>query len=318
VRVGVVDLGSNSTRLLVADVEDGVIREVDRRLAITRLAEGVDARRRLLPTALARVRNVLVDYRRGAERLGAERTLALATSAVRDAENGEAFLGEVEWSYGFATRLLSGGEEALLTYRGVAAGRPLMKGTLVVDVGGGSTELILGGPDGVTFHESLDLGCVRLTERWLAHDPPTATELQGCRRAIRSVLEERVPDSIWPRAAVGVAGTVTTLATLHLGLDEEHPERLHGHRIPREWIERKLIRLAGLRVRALARQRGIHPDRAPVLVAGIAVVAETLALFGLDELEVSEQDILHGGALAAAELPPVEEGAAPPGAFTCC
>jgi len=318
VRVGVVDLGSNSTRLLVADVEDGVVQEVDRQLAITRLAEGVDARRKLLPTAVARVRNVLVDYRRGAERLGAERTLALATSAVRDADNGEAFLGEIEWSYGFSTRLLSGDEEALLTYRGVASGRPLAKGTLVVDVGGGSTELILGGPDGVSFHESLDLGCVRLTERFLAHDPPTPAELLECRRAIRSMLEERVPDRVWPRAAVGVAGTVTTLGTLHLGLGEEQPARLHGHRIPRAWIERTLMRLAGLKVRALAGRRGIHPDRAPVLVAGIAVVAETLALFGLDQLEISERDILHGGALAAAELPPVEEGAAPPGAFTCC
>ena len=121
-----------------------------------------------------------------------------------------------------------------------------------------------------------------------------------------------------PRAVVGVAGTVTTLATLHLGLDAEEPERLHGHRIPRAWIERKLAGLSAVKARALAGHRGIHPDRAPVLVAGIAVVAETLAHFGLRELEVSERDILHGGALEAAALPPVEEGAAPPGAFTCC
>ena len=122
-RVAAVDLGTNSTRLLVADVEDRTVREVDRRLVITRLGEGVDERRKLLPTALARVRNVLVDYRRAAESLGAEQTLVLATSAVRDAENGEALLGEIEWSYGFVTRLLGGDEEALLTFRGVAAGR---------------------------------------------------------------------------------------------------------------------------------------------------------------------------------------------------
>src|SRR4029450_1432993 len=117
-RVGAVDLGTNSTPLLVADVEDGALREIARSLRITRLGEGVDTRRRLLPTAIARVRNVLGDYRRELESLGTDPPLAVATSAVRDAENGEAFLGEVEWGYGFATRLLSGHEEAALTYRG--------------------------------------------------------------------------------------------------------------------------------------------------------------------------------------------------------
>src|SRR3712207_3232041 len=134
-RVGVVDLGTNSTRLLVADVEHGRVRELDRRLTITRLGEGVDARRVLLPTAIARVRNVLTDYRRAVEAHGADRTLAIATSAVRDAENGEAFLGEVEWSYGFDTRLLSGDEEALLTFRGVTSAWDVPERTLVVDIG---------------------------------------------------------------------------------------------------------------------------------------------------------------------------------------
>src|SRR5438034_2036520 len=140
-RVGAVDLGTNSTRLLVADVDDGRVDEVARALTITRLGEGVDERRRLLPVRIARVRNVLADFRRTLDRLGAERALAVATSAVRDAENGEAFLGEVEWSYGFATRLLTGDEEAALTFRGVTAGRTLEPGTLIVDIGGGSTEL---------------------------------------------------------------------------------------------------------------------------------------------------------------------------------
>ena len=144
-RVAVVDLGTNSTRLLVADVDDGRAQEVARRTAITRLGEGVDERRKLLPLPIARVRNVLADYRRELEQLGAERTLAIGTSAIRDAENGEAFLGEIEWSYGFATRLLSGEEEGELTRRGVAGGRELEPGTLVLDVGGGSTELIADG-----------------------------------------------------------------------------------------------------------------------------------------------------------------------------
>src|SRR5262247_3860705 len=160
-RVAAIDLGTNTTRLLVGDVVDGRVEPVVRRSTITRLGEGVDTRRRLLPVPIARVRNVLSDYRRTAERLGAERVLAVATSAVRDAENGEAFLGEVEWSYGFATRLLDGNEEALWTFRGVAAGRGLQEDTLVVDIGGGSTELIVGGPGGVRFHRSLDVGSVR-------------------------------------------------------------------------------------------------------------------------------------------------------------
>ena len=145
VRVAAVDLGTNTTRLLVADVEHGLLETVVRREVITRLGESVDRRRILLPTAIARVRNVLVDYRREAEALGAERVLAVGTSAVRDADNGEAFLGEVEWSYGFLTRLLDGGEEAELMLRGVASDLVLGAGTLVIDIGGGSTELVTTG-----------------------------------------------------------------------------------------------------------------------------------------------------------------------------
>jgi exopolyphosphatase/pppGpp-phosphohydrolase len=173
VRVASVDLGTNSTRLLVADVEDGRLDDVVRRLKITRLGEGVDERKRLLPAPIARVRNVLTDFRREAEQLGAERTLAVATSAVRDAENGEAFLGEVEWSYGFKTRLLSGEEEAELTFRGASTGRDVAQNTLVIDIGGGSTELVVGGTEGLSFHDSLNMGGVRLTERFLHSDPPT-------------------------------------------------------------------------------------------------------------------------------------------------
>ena len=310
-RVGVVDLGTNSTRLLVADVEDSSVSELDRHLEITRLGEGVDARGRLLPQAIARVRNVLVDYRRTIEELGAERTLAFATSAVRDAENGEAFLGEVEWSYGFATRLLSGHEEALLTFRGIAAGRELTDATLVIDVGGGSTELILGGPDGVSFHESFDLGCVRLSERFPS-DP------EGAALHVRAALDQGVPGSLEARTAMGVAGTVTQLATLDLGLEREEPDRVHAHRLSAETIAGQVEQLAAMPVDEIRRLRGMHPERAPVIVAGAVVVREVLSHFGLAELEVSERDIMHGAALAAAAMPEPTEGDAPPGAFTCC
>jgi exopolyphosphatase/guanosine-5'-triphosphate,3'-diphosphate pyrophosphatase len=305
-RVAVVDLGTNSTRLLVADVDDGRVEEVARRTEITRLGEGVDERGKLLPLPIARVRNVLADYRRELEELGAERTLAVGTSAIRDAENGEAFLGEIEWSYGFKTRLLSGEEEAELTLRGVAGGRELGPGTLVLDVGGGSTELIVDG-----FRTSLDLGSVRLTERFLHSDPPTREELDAAARAVRDEL----PD-LEPTQAIGVAGTITTLAALELG--EYDPERVHGYRISRGAVEAQLERLASLPLAERRELSGLEPERAPVIVAGAVIVREVLDGYGLEALEVSERDILHGAALEAAALPPAEEGDAPPGAYTCC
>ena len=309
-RVAAVDLGTNSTRLLVADVEDGRVEELDRETVITRLGEGVDRRRRLLPEPIARVRNCLTDFRRRAEELGAERTLLVATSAVRDAENGEAFLGEIEWSYGFDTELLSGEEEAAMTLRGVSVGRELEPGTLLLDVGGGSTELTL--PD---FRVSLDVGSVRLTERFLGSDPPTDDELAACRAAVRSALAEHTAN-LDVRHAIGVAGTITTIAALELGGYDR--DRVHGYRIAREAAERRLERLAALPLEERRELPGLEPARAPVIVAGVAIVAEVLRFFGLDELEVSEQDILTGAALAAAELPEREEGDAPPGAYTCC
>ena len=310
-RVAAVDIGTNSTRLLVADVEDGSVRELDRRLEITRLGEGVDERRILLPQAIARVRNVLAEYRRAAEEAGAERTLAFATSAVRDADNGEAFLGEVEWSYAFKTRLLGGDKEALLTFRGVSAGRDVAPGTVVIDVGGGSTELILGGPDGVAFHTSLDLGCVRLTERF-------GTDFGAAAAHVRDVLAGSVPAEVRPRAVIGVAGTITTIGTLDLGLDEEDPEIVHGHGLSAETVAAWTERLEGMTVEEIRTLRGMHPDRAPVIAAGAVVVHETLVYFGLETLEVSEHDIMHGAALAAAELPAEAEGGAPSSAHTCC
>jgi exopolyphosphatase/guanosine-5'-triphosphate,3'-diphosphate pyrophosphatase len=319
-RVAAVDLGTNSTRLLVADVEDGRVSDVARETRITRLGEGVDERRRLLPVPIARVRNVLADFRRSAESLGAERTLAIATSAVRDAENGEAFLGEIEWSYGFTTRLLSGHDEALLMFRGVTAERSLESGTVIVDIGGGSTELVAGGPDGVRWHDSLDIGSVRVTERFLHSDPPAEDELDNAAAAVRALLAERVPDEIRSsvRAAIGVAGTITSLGGLALGLEDYDRERVHGSELTAEALEEQLQRLASVPLEERRRMRPLDPDRAPVIVGGAVIAREVLGYLGLGQLEISERDILDGVALAAAELPDEEEGAAPPGAYTCC
>ena len=297
-RVASVDLGTNSTRLLVADA-NGTLEEVVRRLAITRLGEGVDERRRLLPLPIARVRNVLSDYRRELEQLGAERTLCIATSAVRDAENGEAFLGEIEWSYGFTTRLLTGEEEAALTLRGIGAVEP---GTLVVDIGGGSTELQVVGTD------------VRVQPRRRLRAPDRALR-RGRRRGAR----------VRARPAARGRGEACDRRRRHGDDDRSARSRARrsttrsastGTRSRRRRAAEQTARLASLTVEE--RAQIVEPGRAPVIVAGAAILAEILDFYGLDAIEASERDILHGAALAAAELPEPEEGAAPPGAYTCC
>ena len=298
--VAAIDLGTNTTRLLVARAEDGRLEELHRETRITRLGEGVDARRRLLPVPIARVRNALSDYRRTAESLGAERTLLVATSAVRDAENGEAFLGEIEWSYGFATWLLSGDEEAELMRRGIGSTEP---GTLIVDIGGGSTELVLDG-----FQTSLPMGSVRFTERH-------GEEIAALEAAAHEVLPELEPE---PTAAIGVAGTITTLAALDLGLAEYDRKLVHGHLLTRDGVRTQLERLAALPLDERRRLPALEPERAPVIVAGAAILVSILDAYGLDGITASERGLLHGAALAAAELPEREEGAAPPGAYTCC
>src|SRR5919204_161479 len=181
-------------------------------------------------------RIVLADYRQELDAQGAERVLAIGTSAIRDAENGEAFLGEVEWSYGWKTRLLTGEEEANLTCKGVADGHPLDSATLILDIGGGSTELIT-----AETCVSLDIGSVRLTERFLTTDPPTREELDACAAAVRDALP-----GLEPTSAIGVAGTITTLAALELGRYD--PEQIHGRRLSREEVEAQLERLASVPV----------------------------------------------------------------------
>jgi exopolyphosphatase / guanosine-5'-triphosphate,3'-diphosphate pyrophosphatase len=307
VRVAAIDLGTNTTRLIVADVTDGTVDAILRRTTITRLGEGVDSRRRLLPLPITRVRNCLADYRRELESLGAERALVVATSAVRDAENGEAFLGEIEWSYGFTTRLLSGEEEADLTLRGVGE---VDGETVVIDIGGGSTELIVAGE-----RVSTELGSVRLTERFLESDPPTAGELEELARAVRSVLEEH---DVSATRGIGVAGTVTSLAALDLELAEYDPNRVHGHRLAQDAVRAQLERLAALPLAERREVPGLEPERAPVIVAGAAILLEVMRHVGLPEMEVSERDLLDGAALEAAKLPEPVEGDAPPGAYTCC
>ena len=317
-RVAALDQGTNTTRLLVADVAEGRVDEVLRRSQITRLGEGVDRRRRLLPLPIARVRNVLTDYRRSLEQLGAERALLVATSAVRDAENGDAFLGEIEWSYGFTTRLVAGPEEAELSFRGATLGRTLSAPTLVIDIGGGSTELVLGDHAGIRAATSIDAGSVR-DDRALPARRPVQRAGVG-RMRDRGALAA-------PRARPGRTGA-------HRGdrrvRDDHHagrarprprrvrPERVDGHVLTADAVSKQLERLAGLPLEERRRVPALDPDRAPVIVAGTVILREVLDHYGLDTLEVSERDILDGIALEAAQLPEPVEGDAPPGAYTCC
>jgi exopolyphosphatase/guanosine-5'-triphosphate,3'-diphosphate pyrophosphatase len=299
IRVGAVDMGTNSTRLLVADVDGADLAEVERLLRITRLGDRVDADGRLSDAGMERVHTVLEGYAARARELGAERVLATATSAVRDADNGSEFLADVRQQHGFETRLLSGREEAELTYRGVTSRLAAGPGTLVCDIGGGSTELVLGGPAGVLDATSLDVGCVRMSERCLRSDPPTVAELAELREAVAALL----PRSITSRTStlVGVAGTVTTLATIDLGLDREIPEEIDGHALAAATVEALLGQLAAVPLAERREVRGLMPERAPTIVAGAAIAAEVLRATGAGRMLVSERDILHGAALAAAD-----------------
>jgi exopolyphosphatase/guanosine-5'-triphosphate,3'-diphosphate pyrophosphatase len=273
-RVAAVDLGTNTTRLLLADVAAGVVEPAMRLSLITRLGDGVDAARQLAPASVGRVRAALDGFKRAIDDYGAERTLAAATSAVRDAANGGEFLRAIEERYGFETRLLSGDEEAELTRRGAGIDDG---DTLLLDVGGGSTELILG-----DFRTSLDVGSVRLTERHLAGDPPRGEELAAAAAEVRRQLPP-----LEPRAAVGVAGTVWQLQEL-------------AGRLTVGAVEAELDRLAALPLAARRRVARLEPERAPVIVAGALIVREVLRRYRLPELEFSERDLLDGIALEAA------------------
>jgi exopolyphosphatase/guanosine-5'-triphosphate,3'-diphosphate pyrophosphatase len=303
-RIAVIDMGTNSTRLLVAEVHDGAVRELERRTEITRLGEGVDASGRLSEDATERVFDTLAEYREQIDRYGAETVVAVATSAVRDADNGEEFREELKDRFGIEARTIPGGEEARLTFLGATSalasdGDP----TLVLDIGGGSTEFVVGHPrTEPDFHVSTELGSVRQTERHLRDDPPSADQLERLRQEVRETIEEDVPDDVRSATSEGiaVAGTATSVAAIDLELDPYDPERVEGHPLTQDKTERILSMLAGLPVEERREVTGLHPERAPTIVAGVAILVEAMRAFGLDQMRASESDILHGAALTAA------------------
>lgn len=300
-RVAAADIGTNSTRLLVAEVSGGAVEEVIRLLEITRLGQGVDASGELHGAAIARVLDCLARYAASAREHGAERLLAVATSAVRDASNRDALLAAIAET-GFVPRVLTGVEEAQTTFAGVLSAGTPAGGTLVIDVGGGSTELVLGGDDGaVAWSCSLQMGCVRMTERFLGEQQVDAAALADCVAEVRRLLDV-VPGSLAGRIAraIGVAGTATTAASIELGLAAYDPERIHGARLTRAAIARIGERLGAISLDRRLGVAGLEPKRAPVIVAGLVVLGTVLDELGLAELTVSERDILHGAALLAA------------------
>jgi exopolyphosphatase/guanosine-5'-triphosphate,3'-diphosphate pyrophosphatase len=304
VRVAVVDLGTNSTRLLVAQVGDGHVEELERATSVTRLGERVDSTGRLQDAAIERVHAALAAYRETIDRLGAERVVAVATSAVRDAGNGEEFRASLRERYGIDARTISGDEEARLTFRGSTSARPAGQGPLLVlDIGGGSTEFVVGeAGEAPAFHVSTRAGSVRQTERHIDGDPPPAEQVRALAGEIRDIVESAVPAEV--RASVGagiaVAGTPTSLAAIDQQLDRCDPAKVHGYPLGLAACERMLSMLAALPLERRRDVTGLHPDRAPTIVAGTVILVESMRLFGLDSIEASAADILHGAALEAA------------------
>lgn len=302
-RIAVADLGTNSTRLLVADVTpDGELTQLERHTTVTRLGEGVDGSGRLAPQAIDRVYAALARYREIADAAGAERRIAVATSAVRETENGPELAAQVRDEIGFDVRTIDGDEEARLTFLGATAGRETGAETLVIDIGGGSTEFVSGRPGAVpAFHVSTRLGAVRQTERHISHDPPRHEELEALAGEARAIVAGAVPAEIRDRvgAVIAVAGTATSLAAIDQKLDPYDPERVDGYRLELAAAERILAELAVHPLEQRRRVAGLHPDRAPTIVAGVAILVEALRLFGVQEVEISEADILDGAALDA-------------------
>jgi exopolyphosphatase/guanosine-5'-triphosphate,3'-diphosphate pyrophosphatase len=301
-RLAAVDVGTNSTRLLVADVDGGrVVAELARETIITRLGKGVDRTGRFDPAALRRTLDVLAGYAAVGERLGVARRRVVATSATRDAANRRQFLDGVRQLFGVEAEVLSGAAEAAAAYRGATHDLPGDQRTLVVDIGGGSTELILGRREPEAML-SLDVGCVRLHERHLHSDPPTAAEVAALRADADAHLA-RVTGVLDPSSAervVGVAGTITTVTAIGLGLDAYDPGRIHRSSLRADEIAAVAGKLAAMTVAERAALPVMAKGREDVIAAGALLLDELVRTFGFPRVIASESDILDGVLLGLA------------------
>ena len=301
-RVAVVDIGTNSTRLLVAEVKDGTVTELERRSTVTRLGRGVDTSGRLAADAIEDVCRTVAEYIAAYEPLEPEVVTAIATSAVRDAQNSDVFLAELRERFALQAQMLEGAEEAGLTYLGVTAGRAAVDGTLVIDIGGGSTELVFGSGLKVDFYASLQAGTVRHTERYLTTDPPAADDLESLADDVRGLIDAELAraDFFKVENGIAVAGTATSLAAIEQELDPYDPELVHEFELSLDSIQRTLSMLASMTLEERLQVTGLPAGRAPTIVAGVVILTQVMRAFGLRRVEVSEHDILYGAALEAA------------------
>jgi exopolyphosphatase / guanosine-5'-triphosphate,3'-diphosphate pyrophosphatase len=301
VRAAALDLGTNSTRLLVADLADAnaPLVTLDRRMTITRLGQGVDAHHRLAPEAIERTLAALREYRVAMDGLGGvDAVRATATSAARDAENRADLFEPAAEILGVELELLSGTEEAALSFRGATAELDdrVPAPYLVVDIGGGSTEFVLGtdAPEGSL---SLDIGCVRITEAWLHSDPPSPEELSQAVHVVREHVTDvvlEIPAVKAARTLIGLAGTVTTVAAIELGLAEYDRDKIHHLRLTHPAVEDVFRTLATEPADRRRHNPGLEPGRVDVIVGGVVILVTILRTLGFEELLVSEADILDG------------------------
>ncbi|GAC1440888.1 MAG: Ppx/GppA phosphatase family protein [Solirubrobacteraceae bacterium] len=307
-RTAIFDIGSNSTRVYVADVTgDGGIADLYRESRVTRLAANLERVGSLEQAAIARVTDALDSFGGPLAELRPERSLAILTSAVRDAANGSELTSLISERYGLEARLIAGPTEAALTFAGATHELGGEAAVLVIDIGGGSTELIVGTPGArPVFAASLQAGVVRQGERHLVDDPPRDEQLLALREDLRALLAEHVPRVAReaPLRAIAVAGTATSAAAIDQGLDPYDPARVHGHVLDYPTVNLLLARLAAVTLEERRRIKGLHPDRAPTIVAGLVMLIEILAYFELPGFTTSEHDILRGVALIIANGDP--------------
>ncbi len=268
---------------------------------MTRLGQGVDANGRLDEEAMERTYTTLAEYKEQIEGHEAERSVAVLTSAVRDASNGREFAQTVADRFSLEPHVLSGDDEARLTFLGATSERDPDDDTptLVIDIGGGSTELVIGAGREFTFHVSTQAGVVRQTERHLHSDPPTEAEQEELAQDVAQIIEEGVPQDRRRavQRAIAVAGTATSLGAIAQSLEPYDPSKVHGYEIDRDECRQILTRLAAIPLAERREVKGLHPDRAPTIVAGVIILLEVLKLFEIAQVEVSENDILRGAAL---------------------
>lgn len=316
-RIAAIDCGTNSIRLLIAehDPSTGALLELDRRMRIVRLGQGIDATGEFAPEALERTFTACDEYAAAIREQGVARVRFVATSATRDARNRESFIAGVRERFGVAPEVVSGGEEADLSFAGATlalaapggAGARFTPPYLVVDLGGGSTEFVLG-TDRVEAARSVDVGSVRMTERHLTDDPPSPAQVAAAVKDIDAALDlvaahfaAHGTSLAAAGTLVGLAGTVTTLATIALGLREYDRSRVHLARIPAETVHRIARELLAADHAARAAIPAIHPGRVDVIGAGALVLSRVIERLELPEMVVSEHDILDGIALGLAE-----------------